>query len=57
MYLNPTVRLIKFGMMFNTRTSLTMSLANINKNPSLQAEVMQDSDNLYQLKHKPESIS
>ena len=40
MYLNPTIRLIKFGMMFNTRTNLIMSLADINKNPSLQAEIM-----------------
>ena len=57
MYLNPTIRLIKFGMMFNTRTKLIMSLENLSKNPSLQAEIMRDSDSLYQLKHKPESVS
>ena len=33
MFLNPTVRLIKFGMMYNSRTDLIMKLNDIGHNP------------------------
>ena len=53
MFLNPTVRLIKFGMMYNSRTDLIMKVNDINHNPHLQQEVMRERDSLFHLKHKP----
>ena len=57
MFLNPTVRLIKFGMMYNARTDSVLKLNDVNHNPILQSEVMQERDYLFYLKHKPPSYT
>ena len=53
MFLNPTIRLIRFGMMYNSRTDMLMKITDIDRDQQLQQEVVRERDNLFHLKHKP----
>ena len=52
-YLNPTIRLINYGYLFNSRNGSSYSLEGLQSNVKALAELERDSDYIYSQKYRP----
>lgn len=52
-YLNPTVRLLKFGQLYNSRIQAVYDVNDLEKNFKALGELERDNDYIFTLKHRP----
>ena len=55
--LNPTIRLLRFGHLYNERTNSMIRMSDALQSPQLQQELNQEEQFIYSLKYRPSSES
>jgi len=54
--LNPTIRLLRYGQLYNERTNCFIRLSDAQRSPDLQRELNREEEYIYTLKYRPTAV-